>query len=109
MVFVTVLKNQNEQYIGIECIGHAGYAEAGEDIVCAGVSVLVINTVNSLDCFTEEKIRTDIDEKTGRIGVHFRRSPGHDAKLLMDSLILGLQGIQENYGVGYITLDFKEV
>ena len=109
MVVATVLKNQNGQYIGFECIGHAGYAKAGEDIVCAGVSVLVINTVNSLDCFTGEKFRTDMDEKTGRIGIRFHHPAGHDAKLLMDSLILGLQGIQQNYGVGYITLDFKEV
>ena len=109
MVYVTVLKDQNEQYIGFECIGHAGYAEAGEDIVCAGVSVLVINTVNSLSRFTKEKFKTELDEETGRIGIRFCHPAGHDARLLVDSMVLGLQGVQENYGAGYITLDFKEV
>ena len=37
--------------------GHAEYADAGEDIVCAGISVLVINTINALGMFTKEQFR----------------------------------------------------
>ena len=32
----------------IEVKGHAGYAKRGEDIVCAAISVLTINTINSI-------------------------------------------------------------
>lgn len=109
MVFVTVLKNDHGQYIGFDCTGHAGFAAAGTDIVCAGVSALVINTVNSIDRFTEEAFEIDSGEEEGRIGVRFYRPAEHDAGLLMDSMVLGLQGIQESYGAGYITLEFKEV
>ena len=54
-------------------------------------------------------IRTDTDEDTGKILVKFEQPAGHDAELMMKSLVLGLQGIQNNYGVDYVTLNFKEV
>lgn len=109
MIQVTIITDRNGQYAGFDCIGHAGYAEAGKDIVCAGVSVLVINTVNSISCYTGEEFSVDTQEETGKIALRFRKPPGHDAKLLMKSLILGLQGIRKDYGAGYITLNFKEV
>ncbi len=109
MIHVTVLKNQNGKYIGFNCIGHAGFADAGKDIVCAGVSSLVINTVNSISVLTKERFDMDTDEICGRISLRFCGPCGHDAGLLMESMILGLQGIKKQYGSGYITLDFKEV
>ena len=30
--------------------------KSGQDIVCAAVSVLIINTVNSLEAFTEDEV-----------------------------------------------------
>lgn len=108
MIRTTVFRNRNGQYIGFDCIGHAGFAKAGEDIVCAGVSVLIINTINSISCFTKEKFDTDSDEETGKISLHFHHPAGHDAELYMKSLVLGLQGIQNHYGARYITLNFKE-
>ncbi len=104
MIQATIFRNQNGQYVGFDCIGHAGYAAAGEDIVCAGVSALVFNTVNAIDRFTEET-----KEETGEISVRFRSSVSHDAQLLIDALLLGLQGIQQQYKTTYITLNFKEV
>ena len=42
MTNISVYK-ANDTYRGIRIEGHAGYAEAGYDIVCAGISVLVIS------------------------------------------------------------------
>ena len=109
MIQVTILSNQNGQYTGFRCTGHAGFAEAGEDIVCAGVSALVINTVNAISCFTDEKLKVDSEEASGTIAVRFCRPACHDAELLVKTLVLGLKGISDSYGAGYITLDFKEV
>ena len=55
MINITV-KKRNGSYLDFLSRGHAGYAEEGQDIVCAAVSALIITTVNSLDAFTEEKI-----------------------------------------------------
>ena len=71
MVRVTILKDQKDICRGFETSGHAGYADKGQDIVCAAVSVLTINTVNSLEQFTEETFSLDSDEKRGRIALRF--------------------------------------
>ena len=109
MTKITIFRNRDQVFTGFDCLGHAGYAEEGEDIVCAGISALVINTINSLGIYTKEKFSTDSDEETGMITLKFDSPAGHDADLLMKSLVLGLQGIQNTYGNDYIILTFKEV
>ena len=51
--------------MGFDVSGHAGYSEAGSDIVCAAVSALVINAVNSIEKFTEDETSCVSDEDTG--------------------------------------------
>ena len=100
MIKITIYQNRTGQYVRLRCVGHAGFARAGEDIVCAGVSTLVINTLNAIDKLTEE---------TGLIDAVFQRPVGHDGKLLLDTMVLGLQDIQKQYGTKYSLLTFKEV
>ena len=109
MTKITIFKNRNDEFLGFKCLGHAGYADEGEDIVCAGISALVINTINSLGAYTKDEFNVDSDEDTGLIELHFTKTVGHDADLLMKSLVLGLQGIQNTYGNDYIILNFREV
>ena len=61
MISVVITKH-NDEYSGIEFNGHAGYADSGEDIVCAAVSVLVINTFNAIERFTDDAFNSDYDE-----------------------------------------------
>ena len=109
MTHVTIYRNQENAFTGFLCEGHAGYADAGEDIVCAGISTLVINTINSIETLTETAILADADEEDGTIYVNFPSGCDKQAKLLVNAMILGLQGIQTNYGKKFLTLDFKEV
>lgn len=109
MTHITIYRNQASAFTGFCCDGHAGYADAGEDIVCAGISTLVINTINSIELLTETTILADADEADGAIDVNFPSGCDKQAKLLVDAMILGLQGIQNNYGKKFLTLDFKEV
>ena len=109
MTKITIFRNKDKEFLSFECIGKEGYAEEGEDIECAGISALVFNTINSLGVYTKEKFSTDSDEETGMITLRFDAPAGHDADLLMKSLVLGLQGIQNTYGNDYIILTFKEV
>ena len=48
---------QSGEYFSFSVSGHAGYAEAGRDIVCAAVSMLVINTANALDGLTDNSLK----------------------------------------------------
>ena len=73
--------------------GHAGYAEEGQDIVCAAVSALIITTVNSLEKFTEDQLEAEADE--GYVSIHFTTNPNTEARehCLWIRLILGLTEI----------------
>ena len=45
MTQITIYRKQNRDVERFTCSGHAGYSEYGTDIVCASISVLVINTI----------------------------------------------------------------
>ena len=109
MTNITIFRNKNQEVLGFECVGHAGFARFGQDIVCAGISILVQNTINSIQVYTEEGFKCEADEKSGDIRFHFEDVPEHDAALLVNSMILGLQGIQSSYGKKFLRLQFKEV
>ena len=109
MTNITIFQDKNQNVLGFECVGHAGFARIGRDVVCAGISILVQNTINSIEQFTDEGFSCEADEKSGDIRFHFSDVPEHDAALLIDSMILGLQGIQSSYGKKFLRLQFKEV
>lgn len=109
MIQITFYKNSNGDYIGFKSLGHAGYADRGHDIVCAAVSVLVINTINSLEAFTTDEIKIKSDENKGLIEFRFTNHISERGTLLMESLELGLKGIRRDYNDGYIRMKLKEV
>ena len=108
MIRFTVWKSDS-QYKGFESSGHAGYANAGEDIICSAVSVLTINAVNSIESFTEDVFELEQSQDGGMLRVKFPESLSKKAALLMDSLVLGIESIEADYGNEYITLIFEEV
>lgn len=93
--------------------GHADYDEYGKDIVCAAVSVLVMNTIMAIERFTEEKMQTKTDEKAGFIECIFPdRKQGvyeEESELLIKTMILGLTEIRDQYGEEYITIAVNNV
>ena len=109
MTHVSIIKTRNGEYKGFNCIGHSGYADAGEDIVCAAISVLVINTINSLDQLAGEKFKLVTNEEDGLIDCRFEKDINEKAKLLLDYMVLGLVEIKKQYGKTFIDLTFEEV
>ena len=95
--------------VGFSLSGHAGYAEEGMDIVCSAVSALTINTVNSIEAFTEDPM---IVEEAGEEGGYLRfvltDVPSQQARLLLKSLGLGLKAIEETYGSQHLVLERRE-
>ena len=108
MISITVYKHE-DSYKRVKCLGHAGYADAGQDIVCASVSVLVINAINSIVKFTEDAVTIDTDEKSGLIDLTFTEDVSKESRLLLDSMLLGLNEIQNDYGKKYFSLVSMEV
>ncbi len=109
MTTITITRTSDDNYKEFECNGHAGYAEYGEDIVCAAVSVLTINTVNSIEKLTQDEIDVFESEEDGIIRVTFREVPSREADLLLKSFELGVTGIYDQYGKKFLNIKFRRV
>jgi len=107
LVTAKIVKNSGK-YSSFECKGHAEYDGTGFDIVCAAISILTINTANSICCLTDTVIEPE--EDYGYIYWKFNDDIGDDASLLMDSMLLGFKTIEDNYkNEKYLTLIIEEV
>ncbi|MGN0417019.1 ribosomal-processing cysteine protease Prp [Anaerostipes faecalis] len=79
---------------GIEISGHANYAEAGKDIVCAGVTTLTQTLIKSLIDLTEDKIKYGMS--SGRADIKYRNL-SEAGKLLVDSFFIGICQIADEF------------
>ena len=88
MIVVDVRKDE------ITISGHAGYAEAGKDIVCAGVTALAQGLIKSVESLTSDQIQYDITP--GRADIHFK-DLSEAGRLLVDSFFLGICLIADDF------------
>ena len=88
MIAVSVRKD------GIEISGHAGYAEAGKDIVCAGVTALTQTLIRSLEGLTSDEIKYEISP--GRVDIHYG-DLSEAGTLLVDSFFIGVCQIASEF------------
>ena len=110
MINVTIYKNRNNDIVGFETEGHAGYDDSGKDIICAAVSMLVINTVNSIEAFTDTdiEVKSNNDNDNARISAKVTGHQSGEAAVLLKSLELGLTQVAKG-NPKYISITFKEV
>ncbi|KAI4454010.1 developmentally regulated gtp-binding protein-related [Holotrichia oblita] len=95
MIEVRIYRNESGLAYGFDVENH------GQKIVCAAVSVLVLNTVNCIESFTKEKFECDY-EKTGgmlrfKLPKDVNEEVSHDALLLIKAMVFGLYGIKAQY------------
>lgn len=112
MICVTVLVDSKQNYTGIEILGHAGCAEnraEEQELVCAAVSALTLNMANSIEQFTKDAFDANMNEESGLFKFCFANGISSESKLLMNSLVFGLEDIEETYGEPYIKIRFEEV
>lgn len=95
MVKITC-KRENNCYKEFIFEGHAGFDEKGKDIVCSAVSVLFINTFNSIEKFTNDSFSSN--QTKDKIEIKFPNEVSNESKLLLDSLMLGLKETEKEYG-----------
>jgi len=103
MIRICINRNSQGQIYGFRALNH------GNDIVCAGVSTLVFNTVNSIETFTEETMSVDKpQEGSGYIELYMPDiEAGHDNRdvcLLLSSMLLGIENIRDQHP-SQITID----
>ena len=86
MITVTFKHGETDALDEIIVKGHAGYAEAGQDIVCAAVSVLTITLINGLEAVAgiQELHR---ETRAGYSALKVPRSDNGEQALRIDTLI----------------------
>ena len=105
-----IIRKTSEKYRGFICMGHAEYAKKSQpDILCAAISVLVTNTINSLEALAEEKMNVVTNEETGFIRCDFEDELQERSEFLLDSMVFGLQMLSRDYGKKYLQVKFEEV
>lgn len=88
MIEVSVRKD------GITVSGHAGYAPAGQDIVCAGVTALTQTLIKSIEDLTEDKIQYSISP--GRVDINYGNL-SERSRTLVDSFFIGICKVADEY------------
>lgn len=88
MIAVSVRKD------GIEIHGHAGYAETGKDIVCAGMTALTQTLIRSMQGLTKDKIEYEVSP--GRADMHYGNL-SEEGRLLVDSFFIGVCLIADEF------------
>lgn len=94
MIQATFNMNDKGEIDSFKVEGHAGYAPSGLDVVCAAVSALVIGTINGLEALTDATFDTAVGH--GITSVCIKNST-HSSNVLLRSLMLSLESIQEEY------------
>ena len=79
---------------GITVSGHAGYAEAGKDIVCAGVTALTQTLISSMKGLAGDRIQYEISP--GRADIYYR-DLSEAGRLLVDSFFIGICQIASEF------------
>jgi uncharacterized protein len=106
MIIVQISRTKDGKIHDFEIKGHAGYANHGEDIVCAGVSAVTVGTVNSIEALTG--IVMDSRMKNGFLSGTLPsiedEAISAQVQLLLESMLVMLNGIADSYGK-YIQID----
>lgn len=80
--------------VGFECRGHAGYAEAGQDIVCAAVSSAAYLTANTVTDVLGVRSKAEADD--GYMLLELLEDSEEAAKLL-DGLEAHIRTLAKEY------------
>ena len=94
MTKATFYFDENGPY-GFLISGHSGFAESGEDIVCASVSsvaYMVANTITEI-----LRVNAEIEVNDGKMKLIINKEQRHITKDILLGLKLHLEGLEEQY------------
>lgn len=99
MIRSTVWRDKQGRIGRFSVKGHANADEYGQDIVCAAVSMLVTNAINSSEKFLGVCLATDDQVEPGDVACTVPASGTDDDKLqlLLEAMVFGIQQVAEAY------------
>ena len=89
------INKSNNKYSSLEVSGHSNYDEHGKDIVCAGVSAVVVGGLNALTNENKKKVSCKMSD--GYVNVDVLDIENERLQLIMGVIIIQLRTIEESY------------
>ena len=111
MITITLQRDATGTVRCFTASGHAGYAEKGQDIICAAISALAAAAIGSLQelagidpdrTLEDGLIRFSLPDPSG-----LTDGQQQTAATLMQSLIIGCRQVQQSYGHRYVRFRAK--
>ncbi|WP_438449237.1 ribosomal-processing cysteine protease Prp [Gorillibacterium sp. sgz5001074] len=100
--------NNKSSICGFVARGETGFTQFGLDIIAAGVSALIINTIHSIRHLTKDTVESDIQRNYAKCilpDLQSKNRGSREAVALLNSLEIGIHSIQNTYGEKYITIE----
>jgi len=99
LIIVRIERRPDGTIDGFSSRGHAGYADPGEDIVCAAVSAITIGTVNSVEALTGVVMKSRMKDGflSARLPKLSENANVEQIQLLLESMQVILIGIEDEY------------
>lgn len=97
MITVDLFRNEQDLITGYKVSGHAGFAAAGEDIVCGAVSVLTQTPILGLEQHLKCQPSYHVNEADGLLEVKLNNAPTELTQAILATMEYGLQGVAEQY------------
>ena len=90
---------ENDRITGFSVSGHSGYAEAGQDIVCAAISAVVAMAEATINDVCGAKAKVRVKEEDARITLTLPTSCDEEESVqaVLAGMMLTLLSIQEDY------------
>jgi uncharacterized protein YsxB (DUF464 family) len=90
-----LIKRRLGHVVSLEVIGHAGFAKAGSDIVCAAVSALVLSAAEGLRAHCQ--VQTSVMDSPSAYRLKVSAGSDERAQAVLETAIGGLQAIAASY------------
>ena len=105
-----VFHKRGEDFVRIVSEGHTGYAQSGEDIVCAALSALVQGAALGVLKVVGVKAEYRVNEEKGSLDLVIPREIGaqerHDCNVILETLYASVTDLREGYSE-YIEVEVK--
>ena len=102
MIQALFKRDEDGNLVSFEITGHAESGPDGSDIVCAAVSALPFGATNSIEALAGFQPLVEMDEENGghlyvEVIQDINREQSHIAQILLESLLLSIGTIVEEY------------
>ena len=105
-----VFHKQGEDFVRLESVGHTGYAQHGEDIVCAALSALVQGAALGVLKVAKVKAEYRVNEEKGSLSLAIPQKIGaqerRDCNVILGTLLTSVEDLRKGYSE-YIEVEVK--